>query len=684
MLQGFESKGTPSIQAAPLSTASVKANEYASQALGSKLEQFKSFKDAQLDRQAKTNAEEQARKDSQEGKPFNKLVNNTYGSVYNNVRTASYSAEAELQLASKSDELATQYENDPEGYNNSFQEFSKGLSTSAPTRELQDVIAITGDKRRTSVYGNLKVAEHNRIKTATVDTFKRSIDLNVNQIIQLKSQGDTNRANDEITKNITYINSMVKDGYITQKDAQVLTRDGNYKITYGVAVNTMENLVNKPSLEEAKVFLDKETSVNRTDMDVPQNEKYVDDLTKMYNSAVKSRKAIASGFKEEANLILTKVNDIMAVGKTPPPDLLSQAQEYSQYASLSKQDAFKTQYDAYNIVKKFDHLTLPEQESALSSFKSSPGMSNVDVKVMGAIEKNLSTRKAEAKKDPQSLSVIEGLNQPTPAMNISNGIKAVFDTLPQRAKNQTANMLEYGPNATQLFTDAEATEWGGFLEDANTPISKKLEFMDAVIKSAPNKVNAVFNQLRKKGASTFSYAASMMAENKPEVARGILRGQELLKEVGTQDYVKEYKTTVASKVGNAMVFAAPEDFGALVDSSLAYSLFLAEKKGDITDLRGLSERQGINDLTNGMHKRNGQDFFLPQNVDQDDFDEWIDDTLTTADFSNVKGFTPEQALNYIQGDKVRIVSVGTGKYAFYDSMGNQIKNIDGTPFKLEK
>ena len=685
-LKGFESKAQvarPSSITAP--TTSIAAQQSAS--LASRLE---SFSNTMFKNQAQVTADQatqDALRDAAQNKPFYKEdVYTAYGKAYNNSLSATYASEADISITKKSFELEQANINNPVGYSKAMDKYISELSSGAPTPELSTVIGLSGNKLKNSTFGRLQIAENQRIRAKQVEVFDQEASINLGQIINLRSLGTPQGDRDaEILeqKNILHLESLVADGSISPAKALEWKDAAQFEVTYGTSIEKFGKMLQMESLEEAQKYLVAQTSENRQDMDIPQNTKHQDDLTRMFNNEVKRRKANETGLKEEANLVLTKVNEILASGKTPPTELMSQAKNMAQYASLSKQDAMKTQLMAYNEVKKFGFMSLPEQETYLSEFKSKPEMTNVDVKVMSAIEQNLSARKTKAKKDPQTLSVEEGINNPLIPIGVSNGVQGLVQGLPQRAKNQTANILEYGKGATQLFTDAEANEWSSVLEDVNTPLSEKIAFMDAIYTTVPTKANAVFNQIRKKGAPLFTYAASMVGEGKPEVAKGILRGQGLLQAAGPQEYIKEFRATLLGKIGNAMTKANPADMEALVDSALAYSMYLAEKRGDITNLKGSNERQAIDDLTNGMHKRNGQDFFLPNTVDDDMFDEWIDETITADKFEGVQGMTKDEALQFVRGNSAKITSVGAGKYAIYDSLGRVLMKSDNTPFILE-
>jgi len=688
MLKGYESQAQVQ-QATAVSGTGLSSTIQASQDFTTRLKEFQDFKEKQLGRAAQDTARDQAFKDAKENKPFNKKVNNIYGSVYNEVRTATYAADAELMIANTSTKLLMQHENEPEAYDNAMKSYVDGLADTAPTSDLQSVIAIGGHKRRTSSYGKLKIAEHGRIQAAKIETFSQSMELAVNQIIQLESDGDMERAEFEKKKNLNYMKSMNNSGLISDTQVQKIIKDAEYKITYGTAINNMEEMLREPGpLNEnsnAYKYLQGATAEARGDMSIAENKKYNDDLTKMFNNEVKSRKASETNFKEEANLRLGNVIDILKIGKAPTINQMNEAKALAPYASLSKQDDMNLYIAAYDIVKKFDYMSLPEQEAAVANYKSTPEGSDTDVKVIAQAKANLASRRADAKKDPMAQGVAEGRYSISP-INVSNGFGALMKELPNRVANQQKNKLEYSKNATSLFTEAEASEWAAYLESADTPMSEKIDFMRTVTEAAPNQTNAVFNQLRKKGAPLYTFAASLVEEGKDEVAKGVLRGQGLLKAAGPQEYITEFRTTLLGKMGNAMIRANTGDIDALVDSSLAYSLYLAESKGDITNLKGLSERQAINDLTNGMYKRNKQDFFMPDGASKDDFDEWIDEKLTIADFANIKGHTPEEALLFTRGNRVRITSVGAGKYALYLNGGLEptlLQKTDGTPLILE-
>jgi hypothetical protein len=631
--------------------------------------------------QAKQDAEQAFAQRGMQAKVNEEMT--VYGQTYTNALNNMHKKQLAIDTGVKFEETYNKFKNNPVAFKEATDEMYNKTSELLPDR-LKAEYAIDFEANKAHFAGQVN---NNRIKLDKEKDLALTNELfllSTQNASKASREGNFDLALYEMDKGEKALKSSLEAGTITAEQHRKGVADIKFASSTAMFKGINDKHIQDGDLQGSNDYIESFRTSDVEGYTDEQREKLADEMQRDLNAEVKSNKADKVDYKERANLVIKKVNEIRAIGKEPPAALVKEAEALKPYASLSKQDEYEVQDEAYEFMKKFDDKTIAEKEAIYAELESVDIIDSAAVKVRDAIKKNIAFTKSMAKKDPQTLSVMRGDSKPLVPMGVADGFPGILRELGNRAKNQTKNKIEYGKNATQLFTDGEASEWSAYLESADTPISEKIDFIEMIVTTAPTKVDAVMQQLRKKGASVFTYTASLTVEGKEDIAVGVLRGQELLRTIGNQDYIKEFRKTILSKVGNAFVKGNADDMKSLVDSSLAYSVFLAEQRGDITDLKGKQERSVLSDITNGLHSINRQDFFLPDNTTKDEFEEWRDETLSPEDFKNVAGMTPDQALLFIRGNRVRITSVGNNRYAFYDTMGNVLQDSNKNPIILEK
>ena len=370
-LQGFQSNAAANVGQAPQVTAA--APQMAAQQLASlsdRLTQFSAFMYNKAGDVAAQQAKDDALNDSAKGVDFHReSVYTVYGKAYNDTLSATYASNADIAINKKSNELALEYEHDPVGYSEAISQYVGKMSQKAPTPELNAVIGISGEKVKNATFGKLMTVQKHRIDASKVQSFQESWDLNTGQVINLQAAGKNADADVLIRKSITHLESLVDEGLIEQAAADKLIYDTEFTLIHGVSVEKMTGLLQQEDLTAAKAYLDAQTAENRADMDVPQNDKHQGDLAKLYNAEVRNRKADETSNKERANLVIKKVNEIRALGKEPPIDLVNEAEALKSQASLTNQDAYPVQKSAYDEVKKFDDKSIPDKEKYIADLK---------------------------------------------------------------------------------------------------------------------------------------------------------------------------------------------------------------------------------------------------------------------------------------------------------------------------
>lgn len=680
-LQGYQIQAvTPSVGGtAP--TMAAQASQIVNQSLANRLSEFTGMAQQAAKMEAQDKAVEDAMRDSIEGKPFYKeSVYTAYGQAYNEAASATYAANANIEIQKKSDELSLQHENNPLAYTTAMQSFVDELGKQAPTEALRSTIKIGGTKLNNAVFGNLSQQENIRIKADQLETFKTESQININQIIYAEANGDTASADLLKQKNLVHMNALIKDGVMTPDEAQRVVKNGNYLIRRGTATQNMEKLLEEKSLQNAATLLENFKTQAQQDLDVEEQEIIYSELNRLFSNEVKNRKALEVEKKEYATEQVDYAIKTMKAGLTY--DNMKEAIAVLPYASKVKQREFQIQVAAKRSVDQFNYASLPEQEKILAEAQASGmvGANIVDVEVLSRIESNLKERKAKATKDPISLSVAEGLNQPTQSMGVSNGIQGILQTMPQRMKMRRSNMLEYGDEANKVFTDAEAAQWSAYLESPKTSSDEKISFIKALPQDA---LKPALSQLQKKDAFVLSFVGGLVNEGKEETAKKVLRGQTILQELKGVVDMETVTWKAYGDIGNAMQFSETGDRQSLINSVIALSAAEAEEKGTLNKgWTGADMKKSISSLTNGVAKRNNQSYFLPENTTEDDIEDWIDSPSFKNNLPEIPGFTKEQVVRIIQDGC--LVSTGNGTYAVKEKDTNRfLMQEDKKPLQLK-
>lgn len=680
-LKGYQTQGVTPSAGGVAPTMAAQASQVANQSLANRLSEFTGMAQQAAKAQAQDKAVEDAARDSAEGKPFYKeSVYTAYGQAYNSAASATYAANANIETQRKSDELALQHENNPLAYTTAMNSFVEELGKQAPTDSLRATIKISGTKLKNAVFGSLSQQENQRIKAAQKETFLQESQLNIGQIVNLESIGDTAAADLLKKKNLVHMNALEAEGVLTPAESIKYTKQGNFQIRKGTAENNMMGLLQEASLENAATLLENYRTTKSQDLDIDEHEAIYSELNRLYSNEVKNRDAVDKEKKEYANSIIDDANKVMKAGLTF--DDIEGAKEAYQFATPAKQKEFDIQMAAKKAMDIYRYKSLPEQEKTLADVQASGmiGANIVDAEVLGAIETNLKERKAKAAKDPISLGVAEGRFPPSQAMSVSNGIQAIIDIMPERMRMRSANMLEYGDEANKVFTDAEASQWSAYLENPKTSSEEKIAFIKALPIDA---MKPALLQLQKKDAFVLSFVGGLVSEGKEEIAKKVLRGQTILQELKGVVDMETVTWKAYGNIGNAMQFSEIGDRQSLVNSIIAFSAADSEEKGTLNKgWTGADMTKTIKNLTNGVAKRNNQSYFLPDNATENEVEDWLESDALKNTLPEVPGFSKEQVMTIIsQGC---LVSTGNGTYAVKQKDSKKFLMIsDKKPLQLK-
>jgi len=667
MLKGYEGTAPLIQQPTEISDVGLRSTMQASQDFTSKLKEFKDFKEAQRDRAVKETAREQAFKDSRENKPFNKKVNNMYGSVYNEVRTATYAADAELMISSTSIELAMSYENDPESYDNAMKSYVDGLADAAPTSDLQSVIAIGGHKRRTESYGKLKVAEHGRIQAAEIETFSQSIELNVAQIIELQATGDTERAEFEKKKNLEYIGAMSSKGLINDAQVQQILKKAQYQVTNGTAQRNMEDLLTESSLENASKYLNAEVTQERADMTPEQNAAHQASLQKLFNAEVRARKA---NEKKAGDYSTQLLKDEIKIIEDGGNSALTEEELDAAFINSTSKDV-KYKYAQQKAIQKvqadWSTLSIPEQEDRIALLETKP-RKGVDQKMIEQLRTSLKERKTRATKDPVGLAIKEGVIKPTKyRMGAADGVDSLIAGI-EDMKGKLYDIKEtYGDDKTFLLQAEDAKSWADYFEaPGNT--DDKLTTIEKITQFQPEVAKQIFGQISKKNAPSMTFAATLSMDGNREAARLSLKGK--YAKVSVEDETAT-KKEVSAKIGNAFShYQDPSVYNQMFNGVVNYN------RGAVSEgMEALDADDAVIATLGQVKAYNGKDVILPRGVDASQFEDWIE--TVEIPFNHALTNRIRSSLSFFGDKGFQFHYAGQGQYYVQVTRGGKNFYVEG-------
>ena len=621
----------------------------------------------------------QAANDDAQGKDFHKeSIHSIYGKAYNNARSASYAANAEIDLTQTSSNLANQYKGDPEGYHKAMNSYYQTMQTEAPTAELKGVIGISGRKVTNYTFGKMSIAKDAEVKETQKIEYIQSIDLKLGQAINARSKGDE-KTFDLIMSSMTEYTKTMRDNNVIS-DAEVLKIQdtADYTIKKGVLDNTLDDLLANGKMEEASNMVSKFNEEIPKDLTASQYDNIQASLNSKYGKQVKLNNANQVKIQKANKSQVKKGIDLFDAGKQP--DNVNQLDDLVETLDEEDKDKYMIAKEAYSISASFQELTLSEQQAEINKLESAEFTNEFEQKILDKIKSNFNKIKSMAKNDPMSLSIQQGNVPATDALQIGMDPQAFGESILIRSDSANTNKEIYGPQASYLFTAQEAGQYSAWLENPDTSIAEKLDFITQIETMVPDNAKDVYAQLSKKGASITSYAGSLVRTGEMQKAERLLKGVQVLKEIPK---IVDYETLnwkLSGKVGNAMQFAGPGQRESLYKASAAYYAAMAEEKGKLSgELNTGDVNEVIFDLTNGVGEKDGQNYFLPKNKTEDDVEDYLDE-LTVNSVPEFLGMTKEEGLITIS--KGQLISVGEGLYRIRYNR-QFLANADGTPYELK-
>ena len=636
------------------------------QDLSSRLAAFSSAAFERAAVEASEKAVTQAQKDDSSGAAFHKQsVHTAYGKAYNNARTASYTANAEIELDRKSTEYALQFKNDPDGYAKSMQEYYKQMQSEAPIPELKSVIGITGKKIANQTFGKLMVGAMKESQDAQLDDYGRAIELKTGQLINAYSRGDNATA--ELIKDsmFTYTGTMQFEGLIDQATAQKIERNVEYEVTKGTISNAVRDLVEDGNLADAGTIIESFSSEIPENMSIEEAENITQEITQIFNNGVKVHKAGLKTVAKQANNEVKDAVSVMKSGKVPKKPV---SEETLSASSEENQNKYYVQKEVSKILNKYSGFTIEEQEKLVTEYKATEEGSKISVEVMKQLEKTIQERRTAWRKDPISQGAAEGLYEPTEVLQVGMSEEQLGEILIQRHEQSQINISEAGDGASALLTQDEAVKWTNAIHSADE--TQQLAMMDQV-NSLPSEIGKeIYKQIGKKGAYTFRRVGELISTDLP-AARKILFGSkvDVPAPIG-------FKGQAISAASDLMTLATADSMNNYVEAATNYAKGHLAQTGE-----EVSGKEAMEAVYGTIGEFSGGKFFIPKGVSEEDFGVFIDGyevpghPKLTEDIRSMNDFWDDSDL--------QLKSAGDGKYLVYDPSDDAYIHVGGKPLEIE-
>ena len=298
-----------------------------------------------------------------------------------------------------------------------------------------------------------------------------------------------------------------------------------------------------------------------------------------------------------------------------------------------------------------EYILLPK--ASRETFKPNvTGVANAEL--LGAMDKADARIDSEIKKDGYSFAVQQNL--------IENVELDLQDPATFEARVKQSEFLEshYGQPVSPLTAEEASMLVRGL--DLMSPTDKTQLAM--TLGDAP----AVWKQLDAKNAGLFAMTGAI---GDPSIMENVFKGQELIKSglsstISKADYLPEFDDIVGS------VYVG-KDRRDMLSASMAYYAATA----DNPDFDSSDFEDAVQAVSGGIAKINGNKIELPRGVDEDDFDDFIDEFSPTSVevFGGVWGMKNEEAAELIQ--KSALVSVGANQYNVRLDDGSRLFSATG-------
>ena len=631
-----------------------------SNSLLNRLQQFKQSTERLVGTVEAKRGEEEAQQAISEGKPFKRKETSIAESILTGgVSTAAYnksletaylaglgndSREALAGIESENPDNITQFNEKAQGY------ISGVLKTVDPS--VQNQVAQFLDTQVT----NSRIRVHrNTIKKNKADAVAESSEAVTsfgNEAASLAREGNSTGAAEAALQSFSIIDGLVESGDLATDKATNIKREINREMTEQVSRKKFDDIL------ESKGTIEAEKELNKIRTKAPKGwtpdewSTYVNSQQTDINRQKAKTSARSQTVSKEATKALKQYETAVSLGFEVDPQEKIRVKEL--VAGTENQEVF----ERINKTSAFSVLSIEDRSDQLNDAETGQ---LEDVADFTSLLKANNEINNMAIKDGYSLGVKQGLIQDItfdPSDPLSLSLKA----------DQAETLSNHYGVPVSPLSDGEANSLSQNI-DLMT-VAEKVQLANTL-----NNAPAVWAQISPKNQQAFSMAG---ATGDNVLMSTVFQGQELLKNklvtaAKTSDYLPVTDDYLSDVYG-------VQDKAAIIESAKAH---YAATTGNVDVFDGNAWETSLSAVTGGIAEVNGNKVELPRGVDEDTFEDFIDEFsgLQVNALGGVLGFSDNQAANQIQTGKIK--SIGANKYIVMTNESQALFKADGEPLIIE-
>ncbi len=570
---------------------------------------------------------------------YNKTLSTAYlASVGNDVR------EAVRGIESKNPDNVVAFNEQVTGYANGV----LGGVDQAVRPEVQSFLDGQISNARARVHD--KTIKRNKAEAAAETS--SAIQSLANESASLSREGNQLGAAESIAQSFTLIDGMVDSGDMAADKAAVLKREIERESSEQVNRKKFDDIILKDGPNEAQVELDKIRNKAPRGWTPDEWKTYTNSQQADINRQLSKQSAARQEVNKEAQIALRQYESAVSLGFEVSNE------EKLRVKGLVAGRPEQEKFDRINKTAAFSVLPIDARAQQLEVAETGKLEDVADFASM--LQANNEINKM-ASKDGYSLGVKQGLIDQI-QFDPSNP-----STLTIKAEQAETLSNHYGVPVSPL-SDGEANALSASINEMTS--SEKVQLANTL-----NEAPAVWAQISPKNQQAFSMAG---ATGDDVLMAAVFNGQDLLKEkLVTAAKPSEYLSISDDFLGDVY---GTQDKAAILEAAKAHYASTVGN-ADVFDTDGWEESLAA--VTGGIGKVNGNKVELPRGVDEDTFEDFIDEFsgLQVEALGGVLGFDNNQAANAIQNGKIK--SVGANKYIVMTNEAQALFKADGTPLIIE-
>ena len=546
--------------------------------------------------------------------------------VYENTVINAQYAQRKTDTTIRLNEIAVDFADDPVGYENAAKAFYDATVDAAPIEIKQDLRSAMGPR----ISSNFQTINANFIANSEKQSqaiLQDSINTALIDLENLTANGENQLVAEELPLLYLTIDAMGEADPLY--DVEGAKNKVNNALYEQRTLKNLDDIADKDGVGAAMTALEE-----FQDKPLPKGYSQ-DDL-----------RAFTVSAQEDLNRKNSRIN---ASAKVATKEATAKVQDYITARSLGQPIKEQERASVYEIAKRTpleEKLFLADEIGIFATASLQARNEMLDAARTGGLDRADAYKamlvanadiNRQATKDGYSLGVSQGL--------IKEIEFDINDPNSYLKREQQAKVLSahYGVPVSPL-NDNEATTLALAVNEMSA--QQKTDLANSF-----NPSSNIFAQLDEKGQGLFAMASSIGDET---IMKEIFLGQDIINE-GTQGKLPvNYKDIFNNLIGNSLPANASRQ---ILDGALALEAY--NKKISTQS----SFEDSIQRVSGGIKKINNYKVLLPRGINQNTFQDYIDDFTpqNVESFGGIQGHTPEQAARAVSNG--RIISLGSNRYA---------------------